>query len=108
MSITEHIQQVADNIAAQRIELNDLQSQRKQAGIMTGVWAVFYFAMLAAGQWQQLTIVLGLIFLIYNAFRLVSLEKKCRSAFVLMSDNEHYKAIIVDEAYSGKEAYAQD
>jgi len=108
MSITEHIQDVANNIAAQRVELSEIQDQRKQAGLMTGIWALIYGAVLIVGRAEAPFIVTGLAFLVFNLSRFIRFEKAFRLTSVLLSDNEHYKEIIVDEAYSGKEFGPQD
>lgn len=108
MTLTEHIQDVASNIANQRNELSELQAQRKQAGIMTGLWLAIYGMILSMSQPQTAFIILGFAFLAFNAYRLIRFERTIRLMSVLLSDNEHYKAIIVDEAYSGKEVGPQD
>lgn len=108
MTITEHIQDVAGAISAQKSELEEIQSQRKQASLMTGIWLLVYGAMLSANQTHPVFVTIGVAFLAFNVYRLVRFERAFRLTSVLLSDNEQYKAIIVNEAYSGKEAGPQD
>lgn len=108
MTISEHIQNVSGAIFAQKNELEAIRGQRKQAGIMAIVWLLIYGAMLLADQASILFISFGFAFLVFNIHRLIRFERAFRLTSVLLSDNERYKEIIVDEAYSGKESEPQD
>ena len=103
MTLQEHIQAVADNIQEQRSQMVAL-AQNKVASIvalsvsLTAFVCLFLWSNASAG---TLTMVLGLgAFALWN---LVRFSIKLSLLHGLISDNERYRSIIVEEAYTGKD-----
>lgn len=103
MTLSEHIRTVANNIQEQRSQMGVL-AQNKAASIVALSVSVTAFVCLflrSNASTGTLAMVLGLGFFAF--WNLVRFSMRLNLLHDLISDNERYRSIIVEEAYTGKD-----
>jgi len=103
ITLTEHIEEVTANIQRQRARITTLEHRKKASVITAVISACASVAMLLVAPGTTLMMILWLGLASFASLVAVATRNKLDLTQQLLHQNELYRSIIVEEAYSGKD-----